>query len=84
MEPNHEVVPVEIFSGTVWQAEMVKSILENVEIEAFLQNETIGSLAPWYTASGGAGSVTVVVSSADYEKAKPFVEEFEQNIREFD
>jgi hypothetical protein len=82
MDTNSEISPVEVFAGSVWEAEMVKSILEDSEIECFLKDEITGTLYPWYTASGGAGSVKVVVSSEIYPKAKIIVEEYEQNIRE--
>lgn len=81
MRTNNEIVPVEIFSGTIWQAEMVKSLLENADIETFLKDENTGTLAPWYTAPGGAGSVKVVVSSSDFDKARLIVEEYEKNTR---
>jgi len=79
MDPHDEIEPVEIFAGTIWEAEMVKSLLENAEIETFLKDENTGTLAPWYTAGGGAGSVKVVVSSLDYETARSIVAEFEKN-----
>lgn len=82
MNHNNEIEPVVVFSGTIWSAELVKSLLENAEVEAFLIDQNTGSLAPWYTAGGGAGSVKVVVSSLDYEKAKTIVTEYEDNIRE--
>jgi hypothetical protein len=80
MKPNNEIEPVEIFAGTIWEAEMVKSLLENAEIEAFLLDENTGTLAPWYTAGGGAGSVKVVVSSLDLENATAIVTEYEKNL----
>jgi hypothetical protein len=79
MKTNNEVEPVEIFSGTIWEAELLKSLLENEEIEAFLKDEITGTLAPWYTAAGGMGSVKVIVSNLDFDKAKTIVEEFEKN-----
>jgi hypothetical protein len=81
MKTNNEILPVEVFSGTIWEAEMVKSLLENAEIETFLRDENIGTLAPWYSAPGGAGSVKVIVSNLDYDKAKVIVEEYEKNIK---
>jgi phage-related protein len=76
---EEEIQPVEVFAGTVWQVEMVKSLLENAEIEAFLQDEIMGMMNPWWSAPGGAGSIRVIVSSLDYEKAKLIVEEYEKN-----
>jgi hypothetical protein len=82
METNNQIEPVEIFAGTIWEAELLKSIMDDAEIESFLLNEFTGTMAPWYTASGGAGSVKVIVSSVDYERAKSIIEEFQENMRE--
>jgi hypothetical protein len=79
---NEEIEPVEIFSGTAWQAGIVKSLLENAEIEAFLIDHILGTLNPWWTAPGGAGSVKVFVSNRDFEKAKIIVDDFEKNSKE--
>jgi hypothetical protein len=73
---------VEIFDGTTWQAEMVKSLLESAEIEAFMKDEIVGTLNPWYTAPGGAGSVKVYVSNLNYDQAKIIVHEYEKNLKE--
>jgi hypothetical protein len=81
MNGHNEIVPVEVYSGTIWEAELLKSLLEDAEIETFLHDVNTGTLAPWYTAGGGAGSVRVIVSSLDIENAKVIVEEFEKNIR---
>jgi hypothetical protein len=81
MKTNDEIVPVEVYSGSIWEAELVKSILEDSEIETFLRDENTGTLAPWYTAGGGAGSVKVIVSNHDYESARIIVEEFEKNTK---
>lgn len=76
---NQEIESLVIFSGEAWEAEIVKSILENEGIEAFLKDEYIGMLAPWYAAGGGAGAVKVVVSNLDEKKAAAIVAEFEKN-----
>jgi len=81
MKENKDITLVEVFSGKIWEAEMLKNILENEEIEAFLKDEVIGTLAPWYASSGGMGSVKVIVSSLDYDKAKHIVDEFEKNSK---
>ena len=74
-------VLIEIFAGTSWHAEMVKSLLGNAEIESFMKDEIVGTMAPWWTAPGGAGSIKVVVSNMDYDRAKAIVEEFEKNMK---
>lgn len=80
MEFSDHIEPVEIFSGTIWQAELLKSILADASIESFLLDEFTGTMAPWYTSGGGAGSVKVVVSSLDFDQAMEIVKEFTLNL----
>jgi hypothetical protein len=82
MKTDKEIEGIEIFAGTAWEAGMVKSLLEDSEIKAFLKDEIVGIYYPWYSAPGGAGAVKIFVSSRDYEKARSVVEEFERNSKE--
>jgi hypothetical protein len=82
MNTNKENEPVEIFAGTTWQAEMVKSLLANADIEAFVIDEIVGTLSPWWTGPGGAGAVKVFVSSSDYSRAKQVVDDYQDNLKE--
>jgi hypothetical protein len=84
MKKYSETEPILVFAGTAWEAGIVKSLLENAEIEAFLKDEIMGTLNPWWTAPGGAGSVKVFVSGTDSDKAFEIVQEFERNIKEKD
>jgi len=70
---------IEIFSGTSWEAAMVKSQLDNVGITAFIKDGIMGTLNPWHNSPGGVGSVKVTINSVDYERAKLIVEEYERN-----
>ncbi len=79
MDPEQEIYPVVVFEGNEWEASLVKSLLENAEIETFYRNETLGVLAPWQVAPGGADSVKIIVSNLDFEKAKEVVDEFRKN-----
>jgi hypothetical protein len=81
MKKNNEIEPVQVFSGTIWEAEMVKSLLENAEVDVYLKDEINGTLVPWITSPGGAGAVKVFVSNVDYDKSKSIVEEYEKNER---
>ena len=74
--------PVEVFAGTPWQAGMVKSLLENAGITAFVQNEIMGTYNPWWTAPGGAGALSVFVAGTDLEAALEIVREYEKNLAE--
>jgi len=84
MKTNDEITLIEIYAGTVWHAGMLKSILEDAGIETFLKDEILGSRNPWWFSPGGVGSVKVVVSSRDYDKAKPLVEAFEKNLKDIE
>ncbi len=70
-----------IFSGTGWQAQMVKSLLETSGINSFIKDEVIGTLLPWYSGGGGT-SVKVVIQHKDVQKAKAIVEEYERNMQD--
>jgi len=78
MNKDQEIYPVEIFDGNDWEASMVKSLLDNAEIESFIKDEKMGVLAPWNVAGGGAGSVKIFVSNVDQEKAKEVIEQYEK------
>lgn len=79
MNKENENYPMEVFSGSIGEAEFVRSLLENAEIETFLKDENVGTLAPWQTAGGGVGAVKVIVGCLDYENAKLVIDEYEKN-----
>lgn len=80
MSNNNEIRSVEIFRGAVYQAQMVKNLLENAGIESWLLDEISGTLnLPWDN-TGGVGTVKVTVSSADYDEALSVVQEYKKNI----
>ncbi len=81
MKSDKDISPVEVFAGTAVQATLVKSLLENAEIDAYLKDEFTGTLYPWHTTPGGVGAVKVFVSSADHEKARIVVDEYESNTK---
>ena len=81
MKTDKEINPVEVFAGTAVQATLVKSLLENAEIDAYLKDEFSGTLYPWHTTPGGVGAVKVFVSSVDNEKARIVVDEYESNLK---
>ena len=81
MKTEKGIEPVEVFAGTAVQASLVKSLLENAEIEAYLKDEFTGVLYPWHSSPGGVGAVKVFVSSVDHEKARIVVDEYETNLK---
>lgn len=79
---NDQTQIVEIFSGTNWEAEMIKDILLNEGIETYVNNEVLGTLMPWVSAPGELGDVQLMISSENLEKAKPIVDAFQANREE--
>jgi len=75
----HDIIPLEVFAGTQWEAAFIKSLLENAEIQCFLRDEFQGMIAPWYAAPGGAGAIKVVVSSLDFDRAREVVDDYFKN-----
>ena len=78
MKKQKDSEPVLIFTGQSWEAEMLKNIMENNGIEAYINNEHIGTMLPFYT-TPGMGAVRLVVSQSDYENACNIVAEFEKD-----
>ena len=65
-----------IYSGSPINAELLRDILLEQGIAASLQNELIGTIAPWQLTAGGFNPVDVVVFERDKEKALALIEEF--------
>lgn len=65
-----------VYAGNIVQADLLKCLLEGQGIEVFLRDETVGMLAPWYTAPGGAGAVKVLIRNSKVQEARPIVEDF--------
>lgn len=79
MTTKNEIQLMEVFSGELWKATMIKNVLEDNNIQVFLQNSLMGVIEPWVVSPGGYAPVKVVVSSADYDKALALVEEYNQS-----
>jgi menaquinone-dependent protoporphyrinogen oxidase len=78
-ETEEDDLPIEVYSGAMWECGMVKSILEDAGIEAFLNNENLGNVAPWIAAPGGSGAINVVVAKHDFQMASAIVQQFNEN-----
>ena len=68
---------IEIFSGTSWEAGLVKSLLENAEINTYLKDETT-QRSNLFLSTLNSG-VKILISSDDYQKAKEVLEEYYKN-----
>jgi hypothetical protein len=71
-----EQKPMQVFSGTAWQADQIKDMLMDNEIEAFLGDEIWGADAPMEKAPDMAGGVNVYVAQENVEDAKIVVDRY--------
>lgn len=65
---------IEVFTGSLWKAELVKSMLESNEIKAVIQGGTVVNVVLPDTAI----DVPVLVNEKDYEAAMEIVREYEK------
>lgn len=69
---------IELFSGTLWEAEMVRSLLQDAEIHSFIKNSVLNDYA--YDPIC-ASSVKVIISSSDLKRAKEVVDDYFRKMR---
>jgi len=74
MPPPNDLVVVH--AGDAIETGFVKSLLEEYGIPAFLRDEMMGAIAPWYIAPGGGGAVKILIARSDYERARAIIDEF--------
>ena len=55
---------IEVFSGSRWEAELIKGLLESNEIDAALKDGLITTIAPYISPT-----VSVMVKEDNYEPA---------------
>ena len=61
-----------VFTGTVWQAELIKGLLDANNIPCAIMDETIGAITSSY--AGTESNVLVVVNEEYEEKALEIIE----------
>jgi hypothetical protein len=69
--------PHEVFEGTAWEAGLLKSILEDNDIETIMQQ---ASSLQWNIMPTSAASMKVFVAEENLEQAQAIVEEFYTNM----
>ena len=84
MGTTENIKPVEVFAGTSWQAEIIREMLSDNEIEAFLGDEIWGMDAPMQNAPDSVGTVRVFVDREHLHDAKVIVERYYQEDVTFD
>ena len=68
---------VTVFTGTVWQAELIRGLLETNNIPCAIMDETIGAITSSY--AGFGKGVLVVVNEADKEKALELIKDSQES-----
>ncbi len=68
--------PVIVFTGTAWQAEQLRGILENAGIAAFLRDEVMGRIDAPALAPGAIGAVKLEVAREDGPRAEQILRDF--------
>ncbi|MBQ8606744.1 MAG: DUF2007 domain-containing protein [Bacteroidaceae bacterium] len=61
----------EVFEGSLWEAEVVKGLLQSVGISCLLRDETMGAVTSPYLTLGGI--VKILVQEDDFENAKQII-----------
>ena len=64
---------IEVFRGSLWEAELVKGLLESAGVSAMLKDETLSAVTSPY--SGTGGQVLVMVNKEEEVYAKKVVAE---------
>lgn len=66
---------IEVFTGSLWEAELVRTMLGDNDIETAIKD----ALLPNLTVSAIAMDVSVLVNEIDYEPAMEVVRAYEKN-----
>ncbi len=61
----------EVFSGSLWEAEIVKGLLQAGGVGCMLKDETLGAITSPYLGVGG--NVKILVNDEDYLQASKIV-----------
>jgi hypothetical protein len=77
MKNDDSLSPYEVFEGTAWEAGLLKSILEDNDIENFMKDV---SVIPWNAFPVRSDSVKLFVAKKDLESAQAIVLEFYMNM----
>lgn len=67
---------IRIFRGTFSEAVNIQNLLENNNIEVFIENEYMSTIQPWAITSGGVNPVALKVKDEDFGKTKEILEDY--------
>lgn len=61
----------EVFEGSLWEAEIVKGLLQAEKVDCMLRDETLGAITSPYLTLGG--NVKILVNDEDFQRASRIV-----------
>lgn len=64
---------VQVYAGNLWQAQLVKGLLDANAVPCVINDETLGALTSHYAPN--VGDVYVVVNEADKDRAFEVIEQ---------
>ena len=73
MKNNNDERLVQVFAGTLWQAELIKGLLDSNNIPCDIKDNTIGAVTSSY--AGLDGDVVIIVNKEDEERAIETIKE---------
>ena len=74
---DKDLTPYEIYEGSQWEAGLLKSILEDNDIETYI---TEAYALPWNNLPVKGAAAKVFVALKDFEQAKVIVTDFYSNM----
>lgn len=74
---DKSLAPYEVFEGSAWEAGLLKSILEDNDIETIIQQATALPMNIWPSETA---TLKVYVAQKDFDQAKAIVDEFYSNM----
>ena len=76
MSTQNTSMQVEVFSGEFWQASLIRQLLSDHDIFAYLGNELLSSIDPVIVSTTVVSHVSLKVSQADSQRALELIEEY--------
>ena len=73
MKKNNDERLVQVFAGTLWQAELIKGLLDSNNIPCDIKDNTLGAVTSSY--AGLDGDVVIIVNKEDEERAIETIKE---------
>lgn len=78
VQEDKDLAPYEVYEGSAWEAGLLKSILEDNDIETYMTQDY---QLPWNTVPVKGAAAKVFVALKDLEQAKAIVDEFYSNMQ---